>query len=132
PPAAGAGDEVEGAAADAEGLQDGLGGLDLLDGVGRERDAQGVADALRQQGADADGGLHQSGGGRAGLGHPQVQGVGGGGGQQAVGGDHLGDVLVLDRDLDVREALVLQDRHLGQGGLHQGLGGGAAVAGEQP
>jgi len=34
---------------------------------------QRVADALRKQGADADGGLDETGGRRAGLRHPEVQ-----------------------------------------------------------
>ena len=37
---------------------------------------------------------------------------------------------MLDRDLDVGEALVLQDLHLRKGALDQRLGSGAAVAGD--
>lgn len=48
--------------------------------------------------------------------------------QQAVRPYHLDDVVVLDRDLDVPEALVLEDPHLVQGAGDQSLRGGSAVA----
>ena len=62
--------------------------LRLLDRVGGERVADGVADALGEQGGDPGGALDEPGRRRAGLGHPEVQRVVEGLGGQAVGGDH--------------------------------------------
>ena len=57
-----AGDEVEALAlAQAERLEQLAAGLRLLDRIGGERVADGVADALGEQRGDAGGGLHQPG-----------------------------------------------------------------------
>ena len=57
------------------GGQDVQSGADLLLRVRREADPDGVADALAQQAADADGGFQHPQAGGAGLGDSQVQGV---------------------------------------------------------
>jgi hypothetical protein len=52
-------------------------------------------------------------------------------GEQAVGVDHHDRVVVLDRDLDVAEAVLLEQGALPERGLDQGFRGGLAVLGEQ-
>jgi hypothetical protein len=64
---------------------------------------------------------------RAGLGHAQVQRVVALLGELPVGPDHHDRVVVLDRDLDVAEAVLLEQRALPQRRLDQRLGGGLAV-----
>ena len=62
PPARRAGDEVEALAlAQTEGLEQLAAGARLLDRIGGERVADGVADALRQQRGHAGGGLDEAG-----------------------------------------------------------------------
>ena len=55
--AGGAGDDLQAAGAQVEGLQDLDADLDLLDRVGRQRDADGVTDALGEQVPEGDRGL---------------------------------------------------------------------------
>ena len=85
-PAAGrAGDEHGAALAELEGLEDLPGHLDLLLRVeGGERDADGVADAVGEQRAEADGGLQRARPLRARLGDAEVQRVRDAVGQAAV------------------------------------------------
>lgn len=52
-------------------------------------------------------------------------------GQELVGLDHGDDVVVLDGDLEVVEAALLEQARLPHGRLDQGLGGGLAVLLEQ-
>ena len=80
-----AGDEAHAARTQPRGLDDGDAGADLLDGVSRQGDADGVADALAQKRADADGGLNSAVPLGAGLGDAEVQGVFEGLGGEAVG-----------------------------------------------
>src|SRR6266540_4753639 len=126
-----AGDQVELLGPQAEGAEDGVAGLDLLDRRGGQRHPDGVADALGEQGADADRGLDDAVLGGAGLGDAEVQRVVAALGEQPVGGDHGGGVLVLHRDLDVAEADLLEDADLEHGGFDQCLRGGPAVLGQQ-
>ena len=89
PAAARAGDQVEVLAlAQAQRLEQLAPGPRLLDRVGGERVADGVADALGQQRGDAGGGLEQPGRRRPGLGDAEVQRVVGDLGELAVGLDH--------------------------------------------
>ena len=118
-----AGDEVDVLAlAQAHGLEQLPAGLGLLDGVGGERVADGVADALGQQRGDAGGGLDEPTGRRAGLGDAEVERVVDLVGQQPVGLDHQRHRRRLDRDLDVLEADLLEVADLDLGRLDHGLG----------
>src|SRR5208283_619070 len=67
-----------------------------------------------------------------GLGHAQVQRVVALPGEQAVGVDHHHRVVVLHRDLDVAEPVLLEQGAFPQRRLDQGFGGGLAVLGQQP
>ena len=132
-PAAGrAGDDLQPALPQPERLQDRDADLDLLDRRRRQRHPDGVADALGQQRAERDRGLDRALERRAGLGHAQVQRVVALLGQLPVGRDHHHRVVVLDRDLDVAEAVLLEQRALPQRRLDQRLGGGLAVLVQQP
>ena len=79
-------------------------GLRLLDRIGGEREADGVADALGEERGDPGRRLHQTAGQRPGLGDAEVQREVDRLRQQPVGVDHGGDVRRLHRDLDVVEA----------------------------
>ena len=85
-----------------------------------------------QQRAEGDGRLDRALERRAGLGDAEVQRVVARCGEQSVGADHHDRVVVLDRDLDVAEAVLLEQGALPQRRLDQGLGGGLAVLGQQP
>jgi len=122
---------AEPAGAQAEGFKDGGADLDFLDRRGGEGDPDRVADALGEQGAEGDGRLDRALEGRAGLGDAEVQRVLAALGEQAVGVDHHDRVVVLDRDLDVAEAVLLEQGAFPERGLDQGLGSGLAVLGQQ-
>src|SRR5262249_16226016 len=87
--------------------------------------------ALGQQRAERGRRLDRALEGRAGLGHAEVQRVVALLGQLTVGPDHDDRVVVLDRDLDVAEAVLLEQRALPEGRLDQRLGGRLAVLFEQ-
>ena len=87
---------------------------------------------LRQQRAERDGGLDRALECRAGLGDAEVQRVVALRGKLLVGGDHDDRVVVLDADLDVAEAVLLEQRRLPQRGLDQRLGRGLAVLLHEP
>src|SRR4051794_38005154 len=131
-PARGAADDLQTALAQVQRLEDLVADLDLLHRRGGEGDADRVADALAQQRAEGDGGLDRALEGRPGLGHPEVQRVVALLGEQLVGPDHDHRVVVLDRDLDVAEVVLLEQGGLPQRGLDQRLRGGLAVLGQQP
>ncbi len=97
-------------------------GPGLLDRVGGERVADGVADALAQQRGQAGGGLDEPGRRRPGLGDPEVQRVVDGVGELAVGLDHDRHVRRLDRDLHVVEVDLAEVVELALGRLDQRLG----------
>ena len=102
-------------------------GLRLLHRVGGERVADGVADALGEQRADARGRLHETRRRRAGLGDAEVQRVVDGLGQQPVRVDHQRDVRRLHRDLDLVEADLVEVGELALRRLDEGLRRRAAV-----
>ena len=93
----------------------------------RERDADGVADALGEERAEGDRRLDRALEGGARLGDAEVQRVVALGGELLVGLDHDDRVVVLDGDLDVAEVVLLEEGRLPQGRLDQGLGGRLAV-----
>src|SRR5262249_11908553 len=64
---------------------------------------------------------------RPGLGHPEVQRVVALLGQLPVRADHHDRIVVLDRDLDVPETVLLEQRALPERGLDQRLGRRLAV-----
>ena len=129
PAARRAGDEVEALALpQPHGFEQLAPGPGLLDRVGGERVADGVADALGQQGGDAGRALDQPGGRRARLGHPEVQRMVEGLRRQPVGLDHERHRRRLDRDLHVVEADLGEVGELHPGRLDQGLGRGPAEA----
>ena len=72
-PAGGARDQLRPATADVERREDLPRHADLLLGIGRERDAQRVADAVREQRAEAHGRLHGARERGARLGHADVE-----------------------------------------------------------
>ena len=132
PPAGRAGHDLQAAFAQVQRLQDLQADLDLLDRRRGQRDPDGVADAPGQQRAEGHRGLDGALERRAGLGHAQVQRVVALLGQQLVGPHHDHRVVVLDRDLDVAEVVLLEQRALPQRRLDQRLRGGLAVLGQQP
>ena len=67
-----------------------------------------------------------------GLGHAEVQRVVAGLAEQLVRPDHDHRVVVLDRDLEVAEAVLLEQAGLPQRRLDQRLRGRLAVLGQQP
>src|SRR6478672_11090732 len=127
-----AGDDLELAGLEVERLEDLVADLDLLDRRSRQRDADRVADALGEQGPERRGGLDGALERRAGLGDPEVQRPVAALGQHLVGLDHDDGVVVLHRDLEVVEVVLLEQRRLPDGGLHERLGGGLAVLLQQP
>ena len=99
-----AGDQHRAALAQLQRLEDLPGDLDLLLGVeGREADPDRVADPVGEQRAEADRRLERARPLGAGLGDAEVQRVGDLLREQAVGGDRVGHVGRLDRDLEVLE-----------------------------
>ena len=87
---------------------------------------------LRQQGPEGDRGLDGALEGGTGLGDAEVQRVVALGGQLLVGRDHHHRVVVLDADLDVTEAVLLEQRRLPQRGFDECLRRGLAVFGHEP
>ena len=87
---------------------------------------------LASSAPNATDGLDRALEGRAGLGHAEVQRPVAAGGELLVGLDHDHGVVVLDRDLEVVEVVLLEQARLPHGGLDQRLGGGLAVLLHQP
>src|SRR4051794_25180120 len=125
-------DDLELARAQVETLQDLDADLDLLDRRGREGDADRVADAPREESTEGrrrlDGALERG----AGLGDTEVEGPVAALGEQLVGTHHDDRVVVLDRDLEVVEVVLLEEARLPLGGLDERLGRRLAVLAEQP
>jgi hypothetical protein len=113
--------------ADAQRVQDLFADLDLFDRIRRERDPDRVADAFGQQRPDADRRFRDALLWRAGFGNAQMERHVRLIGEQTVRVDHLGHVLVLDRDLDVAEAVLLEEADLVQSALDESLGGRPSV-----
>ena len=125
--AGGAGDDLGASHGEAHGAQDVVACFHFLLGLGGQRDADGIADALQQHPADAHAALEQTHLVSTGLGHAHMQGVIGHGAQLAVGLHHAGHVGVLDGDDDVVEIELLQQADMVQGAFHHGLGHRCAV-----
>ncbi len=100
--AARAGHEVDALGAQAHAFQDVPADLHFLDRIGRERDADGVADAVHQQHAETDRGLHGARAQAPGLGDAEMQRLLDLRGELAVGLDRHEDVGGLQADLEVR------------------------------
>ena len=125
--AGGTGDQIGPRLPQAGGRENIQGGPDFLLRVRRQADPEGIADALAQQAADADGGFQHPQAGRAGLGDSQVQRIGRLLVEHAVGLHVHRYPGALDGDADIVEAAVVQQADVAQGAVHQGLGGDAAV-----
>ena len=70
---------------------------------------------------------------RPGLGDAEMEGIVAAlGREQLVGSDHHHRVVVLDRDLEVVEAVLLEQRRLPDRRLDEGLGVALPTSGEQP
>ena len=87
---------------------------------------------LAQQGAEGDRGLDRALERRARLGDAEVQRVVAGLAEQLVRPHHDHRVVVLDTDLEVAEAVLLEQARLPQRRLDQRLGRRLAVLGQQP
>src|SRR5690606_26577053 len=122
-----AGNEVDATGAQTQGLENIETDLDLLDRIGRQRNANGVADALGQQHAQADRGFHRTRTQAASLGDTQVQRLLDLGGEQAIGTDGHKHVGGLDADLEVLEVQLVEMIDMAQRRLQQGFGGWLAV-----
>src|ERR687897_3314143 len=123
-----AGDQDRPALAQLERLEDLPGDLDLLLRVeGGERDADRVADPVREQRAEADRALERARPLRARLGDAEVQRVRDPLGEQAVRGDRVRHVRRLDRDLEVGEVEPLHQLDELDAGLNEGLDGVLAL-----
>ena len=131
PRAGWAGDDRDAAMAQMQRLEDLEAGLDLLHRVGRKRHADGVADPLGQQHADADGRFDRAPDESAGLGHADVQGVVARRREAAIGGDGEERVGRLDADLELAEVVVLQDAGVAERAFDHRLRAGRAVALQQ-
>ena len=123
--------DLEPALAQVQGLEDRQSDLHLFHRRRGQRDPDGVADPLAQQGSEGDRRLDRALECRAGLGDAEVQRVVALLGQLLVGADHDHRIVVLDRDLEIAEAVFLEQRRLVQRGLDQRLGRGFAVLGQQ-
>src|SRR5690606_9093828 len=102
-------------------LQDLIADLDLLHRRRRQRHPDRVPDPLRQQRTERHRRLHRLLERRTRLRHPQMQGVVATLGQLPVRLDHHHRVVVLHRDLDVPEPVLLEQRRLPPRRLHQRL-----------
>src|SRR5262245_54965898 len=101
--------DVEDGLAQAHRLEQGVPDADLLPVVARDRDADRVADALREQDAERGRRLENRGLGRAGVRDAQVDRVVAGGGELSIGLDRERHRVRLDRDQRVVEAERLED-----------------------
>src|SRR5712691_1389933 len=116
--ARGARDEGEAALAKPERLQDVDADAHLFHRIGRERHADGVADALGQERAQADGGLDRPHTRCPRLGHAEVEGILDLVGERAVRLDHHERIGRFERDLHLRIAALLEDADVAEGRLH--------------
>ena len=117
-----AGDHDRPALAQPERLQDLERGLDLLDRVGGEGDADRVADPVDEQRAHPDRALDRAGERRARLRHAEVERVRHLLGEHPVGADHRRHVARLHRDLEVVVVELLEQLDLLDRGGDERLG----------
>ncbi|MCY1332007.1 hypothetical protein D9M69_176880 [compost metagenome] len=108
-------------------LEDVEADLDLLDRIGGQGNADGVADALGQQHAQADRRLHGARTQAAGLGDAQVQRLLDLLRQQAIGGDRHEHVGGLHADLEVLEVQLVEMIDMAHGRFQQRFRGRLAV-----
>ncbi len=115
--AAGAGGDDGEEGAEAHGLEELLRHLDLAGavaaGLGRQRDADGVADALLQEDGERGGGGDDALRPHAGLGEPEVEGMVGAAGKVGIDGDEILHRADLGGEDD---AVARQADLLGEGG----------------
>ena len=123
-PAAGrAGDHGRALLAELEGLQNLEADEDLFDRIGRERDADRVADAERQQRAEPDRGANRTRPRGARFGHAEVERiVVRQRGEAAVGLDHHRHFERLQADLDVEEVEIFENLDMPKRGAHHPFG----------
>ena len=112
-------------------LQDLVPDADLFLGLGRERDADGVADPGPQQVAHADRRFDRAADQPAGLGDAEVQRAIDLARELHVGGDREEHVARLHRDLVLAETVVLEDADVVERAFDQRLGAGLAIFLEQ-
>ena len=127
----GAGNQVHALLAQAQALEDVEADLDLFDRVGRQGNADRVADTVHQQQAETDRRLHGAGAQAAGLRNAQVQRLFDLRGELAVGRhghEHFGR---LEAYLEVLEIVGVQDVDVAHGGFDHGVGIGFAVLAQQ-
>ncbi len=129
--AAGAGDDLDPAGADAQRLQDLVADPHFLFRFGGERDADGVADAGPEQVADADRALDRTADQAARLGDAEVERTVDRFGELHIGGDREEHVAGLHRDLIFVEILVLEQLDMVERALDQRFGAGLAIFFEQ-
>src|SRR5690554_36608 len=127
PSATGAGDDLELPLAQVQRLQDLQADLHLFNRRSTERNTDGVADALREQDAERRGRLDGALERGAGLGDAEVQRPVTLLRQHPVRLHHDDRVIVLDRDLEVVEVVLLEQARLPDRALDQGLGSRLAV-----
>jgi hypothetical protein len=122
-----AGNDVHPAMAQAQGLEDLVADLDLFHRIGREADADGVADPHPKQLAQPDGRLDRARGEAPGLGDAKVDRRVGLFGQLHVGGGGHEDIGRLATDLELVKIVVLQHLDMVQPAFDHGIGTGLAV-----
>ena len=125
---AGAGNHRNAAAPQAQRLQHLEADLDLLDRIGRERDADRVADPRPQQHAEPDRGFDGAAAQRAGLGDAEMEGVVAGFRQLLIGGDREKYVGGFARDLELEEVVVFEDLGVVERAFDHRLGARLAIA----
>src|SRR3990167_2750595 len=124
-------DHADTARAQAEALEDLEADADFLFRFGRERDAQGIADAGPEQVADADRGLDSAADQPASLGYAKVQRAIDRFGKSHVGSDREEYVRGLHRHFVFVKIVVLQQLDMIERAFDEGLGAGLAVLFQQ-
>ena len=124
-------DKAHALAAQPGRLQNGDAGAHLLHGVSRERDADRIADALGQQGADADGGADDAVIGRAGLRDADMQRIRKPLGREPVGRDRQRHGGALHRQGNVVKIIPVQQVNVPLRALDERLRRRVAILFEQ-
>ena len=131
PRAAWAGDDADAAVADAERFQNFIADADFFLGLGRQGDADGVADPGPQQAAHADRGFDGATDQPAGLGNPYMERAINRLGELVVGGDREEQVAGLHRNLVIAKIVILEDADMIERAFDQRLGTRFAIFFEQ-